>query len=38
MDINFSFGVIRDPHIALPQTISNSGKKRFHLVKVPQIG
>lgn len=34
MDINFSFGVISDLHIALPQTIKTSGKKRFHLVEV----
>ena len=34
MDINFSFGIISDLHIALPQTIRNNGKKRFHLVEV----
>ncbi len=34
MDINFNFGIISDPHIALPQTIRNNGKKRFHLVEV----
>ena len=33
MDINFSFGIISDLHIALPQTIKN-GTKRFHLVEV----
>lgn len=30
----FSFGIISDLHIALPQTIKNNGKKRFHLVEV----
>ncbi|ELS02224.1 putative phosphohydrolase [Xenococcus sp. PCC 7305] len=34
MNLDFRFGVISDPHIALPQTISNNGKKRFHLVEV----
>ena len=34
MNLNFSFGIISDLHIALPQTIKNNGKKRFHLVEV----
>ncbi|MGK7892465.1 MAG: metallophosphoesterase [Xenococcus sp. (in: cyanobacteria)] len=34
MDINFSFGIISDLHIALPETIANNNTKRFHLVEV----
>ena len=34
MNLNFSFGVVSDLHIALPHTIRNNGKKRFHLVEV----